>query len=137
MWRSRLAASEAVGFQCRLRGPLIMYSTGDGPTGYFGCGARAPAEPTTTAAVELDGLADYVGPDAKAIEFDLVLPIVAGGHGFGSHGAAGLDVLNRLERRRTLSIYFALVVVSEAKLDRICGHVSLVVVLKSDRGVSD
>jgi hypothetical protein len=41
----------------------------------------------------LDGLADYVGLNAEAIELDLVLPIVAGGHILGRHGAAGLDVL--------------------------------------------
>jgi hypothetical protein len=34
-----------------------------------------------------------VGVDAKAVEFDLVLPIVAGGHSFGQDRATGIDVL--------------------------------------------
>jgi hypothetical protein len=44
-------------------------------------------------AIEFDGLADYVGLNAKAVEFDLMLPIVAGRHALGRHGPAGLDVL--------------------------------------------
>ena len=42
---------------------------------------------------ELDGLPDYVRLNAKAVEFDFMLPIVAGGHALGEDGAAGLDVL--------------------------------------------
>jgi hypothetical protein len=53
----------------------------------------APAEPAPAAAVQFDGLADYVGLNAEAIEFDLVLPVVAGGHTLGQDGATGLDVL--------------------------------------------
>ena len=34
-----------------------------------------------------------MGVDAKAVEFDLVLPIVAGGHSFGQDRATGIDVL--------------------------------------------
>jgi len=54
---------------------------------------EAPAEATPAAAVEFNGLADYVGLNAKAVEFDLVLPIIAGGHALGWDRATGLDVL--------------------------------------------
>jgi hypothetical protein len=52
---------------------------------------KAPAEATATAAVQFDSLADYVGLNAKAVEFDLMLPIVAGGHRLGALWMAGLD----------------------------------------------
>jgi hypothetical protein len=50
-------------------------------------GSRAPD------AIEFYLVAQLVNLDTEAIEFDLVLPIVAGGHFLGRHGGTGLDEL--------------------------------------------
>jgi hypothetical protein len=53
----------------------------------------APTEATTAAAVELYVVTKLVDLDAKAVELDLVLPIVTGRHRLGALRMAGLDEL--------------------------------------------
>jgi hypothetical protein len=53
------------------------------------------AKAATAAAVKLYLIAELVDLDAKAVEFDLVLPVIAGRHGLGQDGTAGLDVLEQ------------------------------------------
>jgi hypothetical protein len=53
-------------------------------------------------AVDGDSRIRLVGLHAEAIEFHLVQPDVAGGHGVGAHGAAGWD---EAKRRHSLIIW--------------------------------
>jgi hypothetical protein len=52
---------------------------------------KAPAESRPVAAEEFYLVARLVDLDAKAVEFDLMLPFVAGRHRFGALRMAGLD----------------------------------------------
>jgi hypothetical protein len=56
------------------------------------------AKAATTAAVKLYLIADLVDLDAKAVEFDLVLPVIAGRHGLARTGLQGSMYLNNIRR---------------------------------------
>jgi len=58
----------------------------------------ATAEATTAAAVEFYLIAQLVDLDAKAVELDLVLPIVTDRHRLGALRMAGLDELEEHAR---------------------------------------
>jgi hypothetical protein len=58
---------------------------------------EAPAESRPVAAVEFYSLPNLVDLDPKAVEFDLILPFVAGRHRFGVLKMTGLDELGRTQ----------------------------------------